>query len=221
MMRFALEMKISTAPRTSENGFCEPVQISGREPRPGRLTGRRVDLHSRFDKSSWHNWIARRPPKPKVAGSNPAGDVTSFRPESAFLVSQTRFFFDVLVRVRAAAALGWPLPGPCLALAAPLFLGKSAEYQIGTSTTGRFPFNGCCAVIGGVGHVRSRKNMRAFRTLLVVSSFVLTILDHNKLSALIIGAGGYSWTDNFIHLRVFSWPVREDIVVSSCSGGPR
>ena len=25
--------------------------------------------------SPWHNWIARRPPKPKVAGSNPAGDI--------------------------------------------------------------------------------------------------------------------------------------------------
>ncbi len=29
---------------------------------------------SRPTKSPWHNWIARRPPKPKVAGSSPAGD---------------------------------------------------------------------------------------------------------------------------------------------------
>ncbi len=25
-------------------------------------------------KSPWHNWIARRPPEPKVRGSNPLGD---------------------------------------------------------------------------------------------------------------------------------------------------
>ncbi len=25
-------------------------------------------------KSPWHNWIARRPPKPKVTGSSPVGD---------------------------------------------------------------------------------------------------------------------------------------------------
>ena len=24
--------------------------------------------------SPWHNWIARRPPEPKVRGSNPLGD---------------------------------------------------------------------------------------------------------------------------------------------------
>ncbi len=27
--------------------------------------------------SPWHNWIARRPPEPKVRGSNPLGDAVS------------------------------------------------------------------------------------------------------------------------------------------------
>ena len=33
----------------------------------------------RTDRSPWHNWTARRPPEPKVSGSNPDGDVPSFR----------------------------------------------------------------------------------------------------------------------------------------------
>ncbi len=31
------------------------------------------DRSYRAIKRPWHNWIARRPPEPKVAGSNPAG----------------------------------------------------------------------------------------------------------------------------------------------------
>ena len=50
-------------------------------------TGRHTPTNQGFFNSSpWLNWIERRPPEPKVAGSNPAGDISAFLKSNADFV---------------------------------------------------------------------------------------------------------------------------------------
>ena len=77
-----------------------------------------MDVRARLGRSwsPWHNWIARRPPKPKVAGSNPAGDVSSYHASSRFLISSSVVFPRGSNRSSRCRVDRCSLPGSCLFL---------------------------------------------------------------------------------------------------------